>query len=52
MITCDIFITVKLVKIYSRTGTGKLTAVVSMDMTTIAMAECRDVEVGWPRTLQ
>ena len=33
-------------------GSRKLTAVVSMDMATIAMDECNDVEVGWSRTLQ
>ena len=33
-------------------GAGKPTAVVSMNMAGIAMAECSDVEVGWSGTLQ
>ena len=33
-------------------GSRKLTPEVGMNMATIAMAECSNVEVGWPRTLQ
>jgi hypothetical protein len=40
------FITVKFVKICCDKGSRKLTAVVYMNMATIAMAEGSDVEVG------